>query len=141
MSHNYYRFRPDNESVRGRLTSAWLHYWRELERRVLKRKPTVHDYHFPKGSSGPFGEETPGAWEPLEAVAYNWLHFKLGKKKRGTLNPRGWFDFHATILPSGKQRGWGDERVTGSAGAAGTRQTAYSTKRPSRSTSPPRAGE
>jgi FkbM family methyltransferase len=101
MSHNYYRFRPDNESLRGRLTSAWLHYWRELERRVLRRKPTVHEYHFPMGSSGPFGEETPGAWEPLEAVAYNWLHFKLGKKKRGTLNPRGWFDFHATILPPG----------------------------------------
>jgi FkbM family methyltransferase len=100
MSHNYPRSRPNNESLRGRLTSAWLHYWRELERRGLRRRPSVGGHYFPTGSSGPFGEDTPGAWESLETVAYNWLHFKLGHKKRGTLNPRGWFDFHATILPA-----------------------------------------
>ena len=104
-SHNHRGFRRDNASLWGRLMSAWLHYWREVERRGLRRNPSVNGHHFPFGSSGPFGEETPGAWEPLEAVAYNWLHFKLGHKRRGTLNPRGWFDFHATILPAENRDG------------------------------------
>jgi FkbM family methyltransferase len=106
MSHNYPGFRPDNESLRGRLTSAWLHYLREVECRLLRWRRGAEAYRFSIGSSGPFGEDTPGAWESLEVVAYNWLHFKLGEKRRGTLNPYGWFDFHATILPSRDSEGW-----------------------------------
>jgi hypothetical protein len=49
------------------------------------------------GSSGPFAEDTPGAWLPLEEVAYNWLHFHLGYYRRGTLDRRSWYDFHATV--------------------------------------------
>jgi FkbM family methyltransferase len=47
------------------------------------------------GASGPFAEDTPGLWLPLEEVAYNWLHFHRGYRKRGTLDPHSWYDFHA----------------------------------------------
>ena len=102
LSHNHPGYRPDNESVRGRLGSAWLHVWRELARRGLRRKQAVNGRHFPLGSSGPFGEETAGDWQSLEEVAYSWLHYELGHRKRGHLNMRGWFDFHATIVPPGE---------------------------------------
>ena len=51
---------------------------------------------FPPGSSGPFGDEAFGGWESLDRMAYNWLHLHHGYRRRGTLNRRGWYDFHAT---------------------------------------------
>ncbi|NHC46815.1 hypothetical protein [Motilibacter aurantiacus] len=52
---------------------------------------------FPEGSSGPFGEETPGPWLGLEDAAYDRLHFRRGHADRGTLSPEGWFDVHARL--------------------------------------------
>ena len=52
---------------------------------------------FAPGGSGPFGEDTPGEWKTLEEVAYNWLHFHRGYRKRGDLNPRSRKDFHAKL--------------------------------------------
>lgn len=49
------------------------------------------------GSSGPFGEDSRGPWLPLEDVAYDFLHHRNGYRKRGTLDPLSWFDFHATL--------------------------------------------
>lgn len=53
-------------------------------------------WHFPWGSSGPFGEDTYGQWKSLEEITYDFLHLKLGYQRRCELNPRGWHDFHAT---------------------------------------------
>jgi FkbM family methyltransferase len=53
-----------------------------------------HGSDFPFGSSGPFGDDTEGEWEPLETIAYDWLHMRLGKNRRSSLED-GWFDFHA----------------------------------------------
>ena len=55
---------------------------------------------FPRGSSGPFGEQTPGEWQSFEEVASNWLFMRLGHYKSGTLNRRSWYDFHARALPA-----------------------------------------
>jgi hypothetical protein len=49
------------------------------------------------GSSGPFGEKSQGPWLSLEEVAYDFLHHRKGYKKRGTLDPLSWFDFHAKL--------------------------------------------
>ena len=49
------------------------------------------------GSSGPFGEKSRGPWLSLEDVAYDFLHLRNGYKKRGTLDPLSWFDFHAKL--------------------------------------------
>ncbi|MHB9107474.1 MAG: FkbM family methyltransferase [Armatimonadota bacterium] len=51
---------------------------------------------FPPGSSGPFGEETPGSWHTVEDVAYNWLHLQQGHPDRSSLD-EGWYDFHAKL--------------------------------------------
>ncbi|MGE5755797.1 MAG: FkbM family methyltransferase [Planctomycetaceae bacterium] len=53
--------------------------------------------NYPPGGSGPFGDDTPGQWQSLEEVAYNWLHFHRGYHKRGNLNRRSWYDFHAKL--------------------------------------------
>ncbi|HEV2400450.1 MAG TPA: FkbM family methyltransferase [Candidatus Sulfotelmatobacter sp.] len=55
---------------------------------------------FPRGSSGPFGEQTPGEWQSFDEVASNWLHMRWGHSKRGTLNRHSWFDFHARAFPN-----------------------------------------
>lgn len=47
--------------------------------------------------SGPFGEKAEGPWRSFEDVAYEFLHHSKGYAKRGTLNPRSWFDFHAKL--------------------------------------------
>jgi FkbM family methyltransferase len=54
---------------------------------------------FPRGSSGPFGEQTPGEWQSFEKVASNWMQMRLGHYKNGTLNRYSWFDFHAKACP------------------------------------------
>jgi len=100
-AHNYPPAKGDNESLAGRLQSQ-LRRFRYLVDRGLDmkgwRKPKGEGHVFPFGSSGPFGEETPGEWQSMEAIARDWQHFNLGHKKQGTLNMYGWFDFHATIL-------------------------------------------
>lgn len=55
---------------------------------------------FCRGSSGPFGEQTPGEWQSFQEVASNWLHMRLGHNKRGTLNRHSWYDFHARAFPT-----------------------------------------
>lgn len=78
-----------NATVRGRLAHrAW-----DLARRVGRR--AVRQRYAP-GSSGPFGERTPGPWRTYDAVARDWLSHTRGERE-GTLNPRGWFDFHARL--------------------------------------------
>lgn len=78
-----------------------LYKWIRVPKSVSKvtehpqAKPETTNFIFAAGSSGPFGEDTFGEWEDLETTAYNWLHYRLGYKQRGTLNMNGWYDFHA----------------------------------------------
>jgi len=82
------------ESVVGRLASNLNHEWCRV-----KRHTGWGDNAFPIASSGNFGEDTPGPWRSLDEVAYEWLHVRLSMPRRGTLNPRGWYDFHAKFEP------------------------------------------
>jgi len=86
------------EQVKHRL--PWVkEHLRNYRRSVnisLQNQAGKHPY-FPPGSSGPFGEDTPGEWQELEQVAYNWLHYQNGKRHRGTLDFQGWYDFHAKL--------------------------------------------
>lgn len=55
---------------------------------------------FDAGSSGPFGEETPGDWLPFENVLHAWLSQQLGHELGYRVNPPGlqaWFDLHARL--------------------------------------------
>jgi hypothetical protein len=114
LDHNNPVVAVDNESalsrLRNRLTSQPLLaralrglrvnvlYHRLRSNRPAQPPAPAGDgtWNFPTGSSGPFGEETVGEWQPLEPLAYNWLHLRLGFRNRGTLDFEGWHDFHAT---------------------------------------------
>jgi FkbM family methyltransferase len=48
---------------------------------------------FPRGSSGPFGDDTPGRWKSIEEVNNDWA--RMNSRVRGKLYRFGWFDFHA----------------------------------------------
>jgi FkbM family methyltransferase len=79
--------RSTNETFFGRLRGF---VWYETNR--VRRK--VRGTGF--GQSGPFGEETVGPWRTIDEVASDWSHFDRQERKRGTLNMRGWYDFHAS---------------------------------------------
>lgn len=66
------------------------HNWRRVRRKILRRRE-----RFPFGSSGPFGENTPGDWEEINNVAREWRDINAGHRWRGRHNPWGWYDFHA----------------------------------------------
>jgi FkbM family methyltransferase len=52
------------------------------------------DWHFPHGSSGPFGEESPGPWLTVHDASLRWLDFH--RLDPATL----WCDVHATKSPA-----------------------------------------
>jgi FkbM family methyltransferase len=88
MRHNS-RF-PDftNDNAFSRLAKRMCSYADRFKNRAIR-------IPFPRGCSGPFGEDTSGSWQPLEEVAYNWLHLHFGHHDRGNLSAGSWYDFHA----------------------------------------------
>jgi FkbM family methyltransferase len=60
-------------------------------------KVVNQQYHagFPNGSAGPISD-TISDWDTLETVAYDWLHTRLGRPERSSLD-FGWYDFHAKL--------------------------------------------
>lgn len=60
--------------------------------------PRPDAWVFAPGSSGPFGDETPGAWLPFEEVLHAWLSQQLGHELGYRVQPPGfqvWYDLHA----------------------------------------------
>jgi FkbM family methyltransferase len=56
---------------------------------------------FDPGSSGPFGEDTPGSWMSFEEVLHAWLSVQIGHQLGYRVKPPGdsqWFDLHARIV-------------------------------------------
>ena len=114
VNHNHPEAAVDNESRKARLNRAigrrplLARAVRGLRLRRIYRAlrgggsatatpaPVASDLVFPEGSSGPFGDETIDAWQPLEPLAYNWLHLQMGHHDRGKIDMDGWHDFHAT---------------------------------------------
>jgi FkbM family methyltransferase len=94
QTHNKPYAPAGNETLRGRLTTRSRRLRRRVRSRLALRAP-----QFPRGSSGPFAEETPGDWRNFEATMYDYLHYRLGQEKHGTLDFASWYDFHATYKP------------------------------------------
>lgn len=65
---------------------------------------SIPGWRFRPGSSGPFGDEAPGAWDDFEVVVYDWLHARLGYPRRSSLTD-GWHDFHASLAARHGARG------------------------------------
>ncbi len=57
-------------------------------------------WSFAPGSSGPFGEDTPGEWMSFENVLHAWLSQQIGHEFGYRVSPPGlsiWFDLHARL--------------------------------------------
>lgn len=86
------------------LDTSWLakiwHLGRKLAAPVAPHSMGSQNvgWVFGAHSSGPFGEESPGSWRPLEEVAYDWFHRRFGYTDRGTLSRSSWYDWHATRI-------------------------------------------
>jgi FkbM family methyltransferase len=72
-------------------------WFRSGIRKALRLAEELRMYvpQYPRGSSGPFGENTPGPWKSLEEVTHEWTQVNSGN--RSSLYGKGWFDFHATV--------------------------------------------
>lgn len=81
---------PDfkNDNAFSRLAKRVCSYTDRFKNRAFR-------VQFPRGCSGPFGEDTTGSWQTVEEVAYNWLHLHFGHHHRGSLSVTSWYDFHA----------------------------------------------
>lgn len=78
----------------GRLWAAGF-FKRRLEAfsRRLRRQG---DWQFPMGSTGPFGEDTPGPWQCWQEAAYSWLHYhRIYHSSRNHISYGFWCDLHA----------------------------------------------
>jgi FkbM family methyltransferase len=91
--HNHAPMPLTNETVIGR-SARWLHHYATAVRREAGRRLGRSDGPFPLGSSGPFGEDTPGPWLTFEDAAYDWLHWHRRVRTRGTMNMYSWYDVH-----------------------------------------------
>jgi FkbM family methyltransferase len=60
----------------------------------------INGWQFPFGSSGPFGEETPGEWRTLDDVMFTWTAYQLGYSKYGPPQLGIWHDVHARRQPA-----------------------------------------
>ncbi len=90
MRHNSRFPEFSNESMASRFLKLATWYADRINNKYGKVR------HIP-GGSGPFGEETTGAWLSVEDAAYNWLHYHKGFSKRGSLQRESWYDFHAKL--------------------------------------------
>ena len=97
LTHNMGRHISNETPLLGSLRQTIEHYRARISQRLRSSRRAA-------GPSGPFGEDTPGAWEDLDTVAYEWLHLHTGHHRRGHLNPRSWYDLHAAHGPMENER-------------------------------------
>jgi hypothetical protein len=71
-----------------------------VRRQVAAARPAANrsTWQFVEGSSGPFGEDTPGDWQSFDEAVYTWVTYRLGRSPYG--KPVLWHDVHATRLVS-----------------------------------------
>jgi hypothetical protein len=72
-----------------------------LERKARLRGPggtNGNHWHFPYGSSGPFGEETAGFWQTFDDVVHTWRTYQSGASRYGAPSLKVWHDVHATRI-------------------------------------------
>ena len=67
-----------------------------LDRR-LRGKYRNGTWVFPFGSSGPFGEDTPGPWRSVTDVLNTWRHLKDVDRRYDLHGLGDWYDIHAAL--------------------------------------------
>jgi FkbM family methyltransferase len=67
---------------------------REANRR-LRGVDRLDGWRFEQNSSGPFAEDTPGAWESYDSAVRRWQFLKNTQQRCETKGLHDWFDIHA----------------------------------------------
>lgn len=71
--------------------------WRfESLNRTLRGRSRDGSWVFREGSSGPFGDDTPGRWVDRVRTLSMWRYLRDLDRRLGTSGLGGWFDIHAT---------------------------------------------
>lgn len=87
-----------HRSLNIRHAQSALHYWYYFFRSsILKRLEYIYKSKFPKDSSGPFGADAHGSWKSFEEVYDLYNRFFNSRPDKKPLNPKSWFDFHASL--------------------------------------------
>ncbi len=79
---------------RFKLMNQGLHHWITLPKPA--KEGVYVDHKFPRFSSGPFGEETPGQWQTLDELSQTWGAVRYLKQVSPSIIP-GYFDYHAKL--------------------------------------------
>jgi hypothetical protein len=91
------RLRPHPAAYR---LASWASRVRHRAARASSALADGSAWRFALGSSGPFGEDTPGRWQSCDEAVYTWVTFQLGRSHYGKPNLDIWHDVHATRLVS-----------------------------------------
>lgn len=89
--------------IKAAKSTPFANRLRSLYRKLrpsVERAPMPGVRSFPPGSSGPFGEETPGDWLSFEEALHAWLSQQLGHQLGYLSSPPSvsvWYDLHAKI--------------------------------------------
>ena len=92
--------RPQYISVETGPGPAWIdalhaisYRWFKLIDQTTIDQIACADHQFVRGSTGPFGEETPGEWKSYEEVRKAWIEYLAEPRPDKNL----WFDIHAKL--------------------------------------------
>jgi FkbM family methyltransferase len=86
-------FKPFNLK---REKNSYYVLYRKIKHAINHKLRNVIKSKYPGGSSGPFGENSKGAWKTYEEVRQIYLDFNQGDLKT-PLNYISWLDFHAAL--------------------------------------------
>jgi FkbM family methyltransferase len=89
-------FRPPSALIAAAsgMAPALFRYFRAAHRRLSSLRRDG-DWHFPEGSSGPFGERTSGPWLSYSRVLQTWLALQELDERLRPHDLSSWFDVHA----------------------------------------------
>lgn len=93
MLHQGNEFKPIDLSLEKK---SWFPKYQIIRNGIKLRLQKFIPFRYAYGSSGPFGEHTPGEWKSYEEIRNLYLAFYQFEKKI-PLNPVSWFDFHAGL--------------------------------------------
>jgi FkbM family methyltransferase len=83
-------------TVNGWLPKSLSKGFRGLDRE-LRGKRRDGDWRFPRGSSGPFGDDIPGPWRGHDEVIRLWGHLRKVAEQSRPGGGSDWYDIHATV--------------------------------------------
>ena len=86
---------PAMTYLKGWLPNRVSRWMQEFDKRV-RGAPRDEGWTFPWGSSGAFGDATPGPWHDHAAILDRWRQLRDSEPRHARHGLIDWYDFHAT---------------------------------------------